>query len=125
MTIDQLRHQQAAGFRWLRFQSELESRYRDIRDQGIRERARPVSASALVLFLVYALLDWVMLPDSLARNTVFIRLLITCPTISLMCAPATGAAALWECRATVRAGSCNAREVPAQSCEPTPCGTGI
>jgi signal transduction histidine kinase/CheY-like chemotaxis protein len=84
MTIDQLRHQQAAGFRWLRFQSELESRYRDIRDQGIRERARPVSASALVLFLVYALLDWVMLPDSLARNTVFIRLLITCPTISLV-----------------------------------------
>lgn len=84
MTIDQLRHQQAAGFRWLRFQPELESRYREIRDQSICERARPVSASALVLFMVYALLDWVMLPDSLARNTVFIRLLITCPTISLV-----------------------------------------
>jgi signal transduction histidine kinase/CheY-like chemotaxis protein len=84
MTIDQLRQQQTVGFRWLRFQPALERRYRDIRDQGIRERARPVSASALVLFLVYALLDWAMLPDSLARQTVFIRLLITCPTISLV-----------------------------------------
>jgi len=84
MTIDQLRHQQAVGFRRLRFQPALESRYRDIRDQGIRERARPVCASALVLFLVYSLLDWAMLPDSLARQTVFIRLLITCPTISLV-----------------------------------------
>lgn len=84
MNIDQLRHQQAAGFHWLRFQPELESRYREIRDQGIRERARLVCASALVLFLVYALLDWVMLPEGLARNTIFIRLLITCPTISLV-----------------------------------------
>jgi signal transduction histidine kinase len=84
MTIDQLRHQQATGFRWLRFQPELETRYRAIRDQGIRERARPVCASALVLFLVYALLDWFMLPDTLARQTIFIRLLITCPTISLV-----------------------------------------
>jgi signal transduction histidine kinase/CheY-like chemotaxis protein len=84
MTIDQLRQQQRAGFRWLRFQPALESHYRDIRDQGIRERARPVSASALALFLLYALLDWMMLPDSLARQTVFIRLLITCPTISLV-----------------------------------------
>ncbi len=84
MNIDLLRQQQAAGFRWLRFQPALESGYREIHDQGIRERARPVSASALVLFLVYALLDWVMLPDSLARQTVFIRLLITCPTISLV-----------------------------------------
>ncbi len=84
MSIDQLRQQQAAGFRWLRFQPELESRYRCIRDPGVRERARPVSASALGLFLLYALLDWMMLPDSLARQTVFIRLLITCPTISLV-----------------------------------------
>jgi signal transduction histidine kinase len=84
MTIDQLRKQQANGFRWLRFQPELESCYRDIRDQGMRERARPVCASALVLFLIYALVDWVMLPDSLARQTLFIRLLITCPTISLV-----------------------------------------
>lgn len=84
MTIDQLRQQQAAGFRWLRFQPDLESRYRDSRDQGIRERARPVSASALALFLLYALLDWMMLPDSIAGQTVSIRLLITCPTIALV-----------------------------------------
>ena len=84
MTIDQLRQQQTAGFRRLRFESELETRYREIRDLSIRERARPVSASALVLFLVYALLDWGMLPEDLARQTIFIRLLITCPTISLV-----------------------------------------
>ncbi|MDI9244210.1 hybrid sensor histidine kinase/response regulator [Marinobacter sp. CHS3-4] len=84
INIDQLRQQQTTGFRWLRFQPELESRYQAIRDEGIRERARPVCASALVLFLVYALLDWVMLPDSLARQTIFVRLLITCPTISLV-----------------------------------------
>ncbi|TGN38686.1 hybrid sensor histidine kinase/response regulator [Marinobacter confluentis] len=84
MTISQLRHQQAVGFRWLRFHPELESRYREVRDQSIRERARPVSASALVLFLVYALLDLAMMPDPLARQTVFIRLLITCPAISLV-----------------------------------------
>ena len=84
MTIDQLRQQQTVGFRRLRFQPELETRYREIRVLSIRERARPVSASALALFLVYALLDWGMLPESLARQTIFIRLLITCPTISLV-----------------------------------------
>ena len=84
MTINQLRQQQLAGFRWLRFQPDLETRYREIRDPGIRERARPVSACALALFLIYALLDWAMLPQDLARDTVFIRLLITSPIISLV-----------------------------------------
>lgn len=81
MKIAQLREQQAAGFRRLRFGPELEQYYRTERDRGIRERARPVSASALVLFILYALLDTVMLPPDLARQTIAVRLLITCPAI--------------------------------------------
>lgn len=83
MTIDQLRQQRAAGFRRLRFQPQLEQHYRKIRDQGIRERARPVCASGLALFLLYALLDWMMLPTGVAEDTIAIRLLITCPAIAL------------------------------------------
>ena len=83
MTIDQLRQQRAAGFRRLRFQPQLEAHYQKTRDRGIRERARPVCASGLALFLLYALLDWMMLPTSVAQDTIAIRLLITCPTIAL------------------------------------------
>lgn len=82
MNIDQLRHQRSSGFRSLRFQPGLEERYCQIRNEGIRERARPVSAAALLLFLVYALLDALMLPPSIAGDTVGVRLLITCPVIA-------------------------------------------
>lgn len=82
MDIDQLRAQGATGFRKLRFEPELESHYRQIRNQGIRERARPVSAAALLLFMVYAFLDALMLPPSVARDTVAVRLLVTCPVIA-------------------------------------------
>ncbi len=83
MTIDQLRQQRAAGFRWLRFQPQLEPHYRTISDQGIQERARPVCAAAFVLFLLYAVLDWLMLPATIADDTIAIRLLITCPAIAV------------------------------------------
>ncbi|KPQ02902.1 hybrid sensor histidine kinase/response regulator [Marinobacter sp. HL-58] len=82
MKSAQLRAQGSSGFRTLRFEPELEQRYRQIRNQGIRERARPVSAAALLLFLVYAFLDALMLPPSVARETIAVRLLITCPVIA-------------------------------------------
>ncbi|MEP1215288.1 MAG: hybrid sensor histidine kinase/response regulator [Marinobacter sp.] len=82
MNIDQLRDQRYSGFRRLRFEPELERCYRKIRNEGIRERARPVSAAALLLFLVYALLDALMLPPSIAGETMAVRLLITCPVIA-------------------------------------------
>ncbi|MDL0431129.1 hypothetical protein QPM17_08325 [Marinobacter sp. TBZ242] len=82
MNIEQLREQRSSGFRRLRFEPELEHHYREIRNQGIRERARPVSAAALLLFLVYAVLDALMLPPSIARETMSVRLLITCPVIA-------------------------------------------
>ncbi|MDX1551495.1 MAG: hybrid sensor histidine kinase/response regulator [Marinobacter sp.] len=82
MNIDQLRDQRYPGFRRLRFEPELERCYQEIRNEGIRERARPVSAAALLLFLVYALLDAMMLPPSIAGETMAVRLLITCPVIS-------------------------------------------
>lgn len=81
MNIAQLRDQQANGFRQLRFEPELERHYRSARDEGIRARARPVSASALALFLIYTLLDSLMLPPAIARDTIAVRLLITCPVI--------------------------------------------
>ncbi len=81
MNIDQLRAQRTSGFRRLRFEPGLEQHYRHIRNEGIRERARPVSAAALLLFLVYALLDTLMLPPSIAGDTVGVRLLVTCPVI--------------------------------------------
>ncbi|MGM0768716.1 MAG: hybrid sensor histidine kinase/response regulator [Pseudomonadota bacterium] len=82
MEIAQLQQQNETGFRRLRFCPELEHGYRRVRDEGIRQRARPVSASALVLFLVYALLDAAMLPATIAEDTVMVRLLITCPVIA-------------------------------------------
>ena len=82
MNIDQLREQRYSGFGKLRIEPELERCYRKIRNEGIRERARPVSAAALLLFLVYALLDALMLPPSIAGETVAVRLLITCPVIA-------------------------------------------
>lgn len=82
MNIDQLRDQRYTGFRKLRFEPELERCYRKIRNEGIRERAGPVSAAALLLFLVYALLDALMLPPAIAGETMAVRLLITCPVIA-------------------------------------------
>lgn len=82
MHIAQLQQQNDVGFRRLRFSPELEPHYRRVRDKGIRERARPVCASALALFLLYALLDTLMLPASIAHDTVLVRLLVTCPVIA-------------------------------------------
>lgn len=81
MNFSQLRDQRANGFRRLRFEPALEAHYRKARDEGIRSRARPVSASALTLFLVYTLLDSLMLPPAIARDTIAVRLMVTCPVI--------------------------------------------
>lgn len=81
MNFSQLRDQRANGFRRLRFEPALEAHYRRVRDEGIRSRARLVSASALTLFLVYTLLDSLMLPPAIARDTIAVRLMVTCPVI--------------------------------------------
>ena len=81
MNFSQLRDQRANGFRRLRFEPALEAHYRKARDEGIRSRARLVSASALTLFLVYTLLDSLMLPAAIARDTIAVRLMVTCPVI--------------------------------------------
>ena len=81
MTYDQFHQQQQRGFRGLRFEDPLEARYQQHRAANMRLRARPVSVSALVLSLLYALLDWQLLPAELAGQTVLVRLLGTCPLI--------------------------------------------
>lgn len=84
MKLTELRTQRIAGFRHLRFESGLEGRYRAERDHALRLRSRPVTAAALALFLLYALLDLTMLPAELARHTIAVRLFFTCPVIALV-----------------------------------------
>jgi len=82
MTTEQIRQQQAAGFRNLRFAPDLEEAYRRTRSALIRQRARPVSVAGLFLFLIYAVMDALTLPPDLAQVTVSIRLAVTCPVIA-------------------------------------------
>ena len=82
MTTEQIRQQQAAGFRNLRFAPDLEEAYRRTRSGLIRQRARPVSVAGLFLFLIYAVMDALTLPPELAQITVSIRLAVTCPVIA-------------------------------------------
>lgn len=84
MTTEQIRQQQAAGFRNLRFAPDLEEAYQQTRAGLIRQRARPVSVAGLFLFLIYAVMDSLTLPPELAQVTVTIRLAITCPVIALV-----------------------------------------
>ena len=76
--------QQQLGFRRLRFLPELEQDYLASRNQALRIRARPVTASALLLLLAYAGLDLAMLPPELARQTLAVRLLFAIPMIALV-----------------------------------------
>ncbi|TYC57201.1 HAMP domain-containing histidine kinase [Marinobacter sp. BW6] len=84
MTTEQIRQQQATGFRNLRFAPVLEEAYRQSRASLIRQRARPVSVAGLILFLIYAIMDALTLPPELATITVSIRLAITCPVIAVV-----------------------------------------
>ncbi|TDT43406.1 signal transduction histidine kinase [Halospina denitrificans] len=81
MTYEQLQKQKQQGFKGLRFSEPLETAYQQHRAQNMRLRARPVAASALVLFIVYALLDFQTLPLELAEQTVVVRLFLICPLI--------------------------------------------
>lgn len=84
MPVSELQQQQAMGFRRLRFMPALEARYRNHRDRALRERCRPVTASALILLLFYVVLDLAMLPSALAAETIAVRTLFTCPVITLV-----------------------------------------
>lgn len=84
MTPELIQSQQYMGFRRLRFMPELEPGYRLLRASAMRERARLVAGSGLLIFCVFMLLDLVMLPADLAQVTVAIRLTITCPVIALV-----------------------------------------
>lgn len=81
MTENQVLAQREQGYRRLRFIPELERAFQEDRAQMMRERARPVAASALLLFLFYSVLDWWFFPASLSSQTVAVRLLVICPII--------------------------------------------
>ena len=76
MHIAQLQQQNDVGFRRLRFSPELEPHYRRVRDKGIRERARPVCASALALFLLALSVPLFFLPIPLGLPLAVIGLLL-------------------------------------------------
>lgn len=84
MTEQTIRTQQAEGFRRLKFRPELEQPFRQSRAALIRERARPVSLAALMLFAAYTVMDLTMLPTRLASVTVAIRLGVTAPVIAII-----------------------------------------
>ena len=84
MLLAQLKQQKNAGFRHLKFAPETEQAYQLDRDRAIRERCRPVTASALALLTLYALLDMIMLPSELAWQTVSVRTFITGPIIAMV-----------------------------------------
>lgn len=81
MTYEQLQQQKQQGFKRLRFDEPLETAYQQHRAQNMRLRARPVATSALILFILYALLDFQTLPLELAEQTVAVRLLLICPLV--------------------------------------------
>ncbi|WP_372964722.1 sensor histidine kinase [Marinobacter sp.] len=84
MTAEQIRHQQSSGFLTLRFEPSLEASYRETRSALIRQRARVISITGLLLFMGYALMDAITLPQALAQITVFIRLAVICPIIAFV-----------------------------------------
>ena len=84
MNLEQVNDQRDRGFRFLRFEPELEAAFFATRIQALRERARPVALSALVLFLVYCVLDYVSFPERVWLWTVPIRLLVSSPVIILV-----------------------------------------
>ena len=83
MKADQITHQQASGFKSLRFAAPLEGHYQQYRSAMIRQRARVASVAGLLIFVIYAAVDLLTLPPDLARVTASIRLTITCPLIAI------------------------------------------
>ncbi|MFE8072313.1 hybrid sensor histidine kinase/response regulator [Marinobacteraceae bacterium S3BR75-40.1] len=73
--------QRERPFPLLRFEPALEGAYQSHRADMLRSRARPVSASALILWVVYCFLDTYSFPASLSEQTVAVRLLVVCPVI--------------------------------------------
>lgn len=84
MNLEQVNNQRDRGFRFLRFEPELEAAFFATRIQALRERARPVALSALVLFLIYCVLDYVSFPERVWMWTVPIRLFVSSPVIILV-----------------------------------------
>lgn len=84
MNLEQLRAQQAQGFRLLKFEPALEAAFARNRVQALRDRALPVATSALALFVVYSFLDYFYFPESVWAWTVPIRLFVVCPVIGLV-----------------------------------------
>ena len=72
-----------AGFRWLRFDGELERQFRRFRHDRYLIRTRIALAGATVLLGLFALRDVRLLPDAVWHVTVMLRLTIMVPAMGL------------------------------------------
>ena len=77
MAADTLRK----GFPWLIFPSELERRYRNDRHPWLRSRVITLGWYAIAIHLAYCISDYLLLPESVHRISIAIRLLIVCPIL--------------------------------------------
>lgn len=92
-TLDESRHsphaaQLEAGFRWLRFTSELEAQFRDFHRQRYRLRTRIAIAGAAVILGLFALRDIRLLPEAVWHWTVALRLGVMVPAMLAILAAA-------------------------------------
>lgn len=71
------------GFRLLRFEDELEKRFRRYHGEVFLGRTRWALLVAALLFLLFAGLDALSLPESVRRQTLFIRLGLIVPMLLL------------------------------------------
>ncbi|WP_369601505.1 HAMP domain-containing sensor histidine kinase [Hahella sp. SMD15-11] len=78
-----LKAQIAEGFHRLRFEPRLELAYQQYYHDLLRDRVPWVALSAIVFFMIYAVMDWAALPGEISRYTIPIRLLIVCPAVVL------------------------------------------
>ncbi|RSZ58146.1 diguanylate cyclase [Massilia atriviolacea] len=69
------------GYRWLRFDDELEQQFRAFYLQGHVARVRLVTYMCIVLFLLFVILDLATLPAYVSARTVSIRLALIIPSL--------------------------------------------
>ncbi|RMF19478.1 MAG: sensor histidine kinase [Gammaproteobacteria bacterium] len=78
-----LKAQIAEGFRRLKFEPRLEAAYQQHYYESLRDRVPWVALSALLFFLIYALMDYAALSPGVYSLSIPVRLLVACPTVAL------------------------------------------
>jgi signal transduction histidine kinase len=80
---DELRVARSHRFPRTRFGTELEDAFQTYRHERLLKRVPTIGSAALVLFLFFAVLDFLLLPEAAYRVSIAIRLFFICPVIML------------------------------------------